>query len=86
MRRVKTRALRVTVGAYTDGTWHCSLVEDTYERGVPAGSEMVAILWGDEAKIRQTMERALDALFLAERARVEDLAGAADSSQNAAPV
>jgi hypothetical protein len=76
----------VTVGAYSDGTWHCSLVEDTYERGQPLNSDMVAILWGDETEIRQAVERALDALVLAERTRIEAEAGAPDSSQNGAPV
>lgn len=81
MRAVKTLSLRVTVGAYSDGTWHCSLVEDSYERGRPLGSEMIAVQWGTEDKMRRLVERALDALVEREHARVENEREAADSLQ-----
>ena len=29
---MRTQALRVTVGAYENGEWHATFIEDTYER------------------------------------------------------
>jgi len=40
---MRTQALRVTIGAYSDTTWHVSIIKDTYERGVIVDSTM---WWG----------------------------------------
>lgn len=76
----------MTVGAYTDGSWHCSLVEDEYDRGVLRDSAMIAALWGTEATIRRHVEEAIDSLMVRERARLDGLAEVTDSSQNVTSV
>jgi hypothetical protein len=40
---MRTQALRVTVGAYSDTQWHVSIIHDVYERGVQVDSRM---MWG----------------------------------------
>jgi hypothetical protein len=40
---MRTSALRVTIGAYSDTTWHVSIIQDLYERGVLVDSVM---WWG----------------------------------------
>jgi hypothetical protein len=40
---MRTSALRVTIGAYSDTTWHVSIIQDIYQRGVLVDSVM---WWG----------------------------------------
>jgi hypothetical protein len=40
---MRTSALRVTIGAYSDTQWHVSIIRDIYERGVIVDSIM---WWG----------------------------------------
>ena len=40
---MRTSALRVTVGAYSDGSWHVAQISDHYERGVLVNSTIESL-------------------------------------------
>lgn len=40
---MRTSALRVSVGAYSDGSWHVALISDNYERGVLVNSTIESL-------------------------------------------
>lgn len=40
---MRTSALRVTVGAYSDGSWHVAQISDHYERGVLINSTIESL-------------------------------------------
>lgn len=71
MRNMRTRALRVTVGAYDKDAWHTSIVQDTYDRGVLINSECLDMRWGTLASVRSHVQRALDVLITDEIERVQ---------------
>lgn len=81
---MRTQALRVTVGAYQDGDWHVSLIEDTYERGVLKNSELLyGPIYCTERQVHWQVDRAVTRLIRIERERVRS--AAAGGTQAVAP-
>lgn len=57
---MRTQALRVTVGAYSDGTWHVAMITDYYERGVLVHSELEELA---HPKTREDVRRRVGVLL-----------------------
>lgn len=82
---VKTRALRVTIAAYTEQAWNVSLLEDTYENGVLKNSVLLETRWGTIETVRRLVEDALEDVFEAEALRVHGQAAGAPPEPGSAP-
>jgi len=81
---MRTRTLRVTVGAYSDGTWHVALTTDEYERGVLRDSQLITLTTPTTAQgVRWAVRQAVDHLIALEEERVE-LGGGAEPGQDVA--
>lgn len=73
---MRTQALRVSVGAYSDGTWHVATIVDYYERGVLINSQVDTIRhFATMREVRAAVELELDAIERLERDRVMSAAG-----------
>lgn len=69
---MRTQALRVTVGAYSDGAWHVSVIRDIYERGVLVNSQLeLGPLHCDAQQLRWKVRGAVDHLMALEEERLE---------------
>lgn len=68
---MRTSALRLSVGAYSDGTWHVSTVVDHYERGVLVHSEVEVVKHvRGEAELEHEVTDQLAGITAWERQRV----------------
>lgn len=52
---MRTSSLRVTVGAYSDGSWHVAQIHDHYERGVLVNSTIESLRHPDSFDGVRTM-------------------------------
>jgi len=68
---MRTQAIRVSFGAYQDGTWHVATVLDTYDRGVLVNSELQSLSRPDTPdELHWDVEQAVAGLVRAEQQRV----------------
>jgi hypothetical protein len=67
---MRTRALRVTVGAYENHLWHVTLVADSYERGVLVNSELLTAMHAPDHLVELEVVRALHRLMDIEAERL----------------
>lgn len=75
---MRTQALRLTIGAYSDGTWHVATIADHYERGVLVHSEIEDLSHPENTQqLEWNVKLALRRLVVreAERVRTETAAG-----------
>ena len=83
---MRTQALRVTVGLYSDGEAHVTLIQDSYERGVLKNSELLlGPVWCSPDRVREVVARQVDYLLALEEARVAGEADASAQAQTAHP-
>jgi hypothetical protein len=76
---MRTQALRVSVGAYSSGSWHVATIIDYYERGVLVNSEIETLSHPTgEAEMRWNVKLALDEIVKREKARIAQTAGPGD--------
>ena len=67
---MRTQALRVTVGAYSSGSWHVAIIIDHYDRCVLVNSELDSLSHPEtEAQLRWNVGLALDRVIAQERER-----------------
>lgn len=73
---MRTQALRVSVGAYSDGSWHVAQIIDYYERGVLVNSAIESLHHADSwGAVRAEVDRALERLRELELQRTGPEAG-----------
>jgi hypothetical protein len=82
---MRTRALRVTVGAYENHLWHVTLVADSYERGVLVNSELLTAMHAPDHLVELEMVKALHRLFDIEAERLSRSGGSGGPEPSAAP-
>lgn len=69
---MRTSALRLSIGAYSDETWHCTVIRDIYERGVMVDSTIDSrSLPTTEAQLRWNVGLALERIIAFEHERIE---------------
>ena len=82
---MRTRALRVTIGAYEAGDWHVAAIEDIYDRGVHVDSVMIqGPVYCSSARLLGVVQDLTVELMKHEAARVAEAAGGTRASRQVA--
>lgn len=68
---MKTRALQICVGAYSNGGWNIAIVEDLYERGMKVDSRiLLGPMYCSLAQLQAYVDVATEQLVSLERERL----------------
>ena len=68
---MRTVQLSITVGGYSDGTWHLSIIKSTYDRGRLEGCRVVAQRVATESMVLDHLAVAAQHAMDVEHARME---------------
>lgn len=60
---MRTRALRLTIGAYPDGEYFVSVIEDEYRRVDRPNSNVIACKWTTSEHLHVIVDQAVEALM-----------------------
>lgn len=83
---MRTSALRVSVGAYSDGTWHVAQIADHYERGVLVNSEIESLSHPETwEQVQWNVRMALDRMRRREQERMATEGAGEPQPENLAP-